>query len=298
MNIEENKYKRIPETKNFGIYLGLDNKGRTSMFVKLTKKPKFNNSSKYLIYDYNRRQDGLYALTVSIAEQQYLGVFNKLVYDLVDTIRDIDYSIVAERMFLQRFYEWKTMFEEGITSTLDFNKIVGLAGELYFMVEFMVDRYGIIDSLNSWGGPLGTNKDFIINNTWFEVKAKSLNKDTIHLNSKSQLVSDSNGYLVVIPYEKSSLASSNSTNLFDLYHKISRLIDIQSLQAEFDRKLANLNFIPDEKYKEINFVFHKIEFYEVNECFPQLSNVDFSEAITNIEYDLFLPGLKQYKIEV
>ena len=70
------------------------------------------------------------------------------------------------------------------------------------------------------------------------------------------------------------------------------------MQLEFDRKLANLNFIPNEKYKEINLLFHQIEFYEVNEKFPQISNVEFDKIITNIEYDLFLPELKQYKVEV
>lgn len=298
MIVEENKYKRIQKTENFGIYLGLDNKGRTSMFVKLSKKPKFINSSKYLIYDYNKRQDGLWALTVSIAEQRYLGVFNKLVFDLVDTVRDTSISVVAERMFMRRFVEWKTLFEQSITSSLDFSKLVGLAGELYFISEFMVEKYGIIDSLNSWCGPLGADKDFNINNTWFEVKTKSLNKDTIHLNSKSQLVSNSIGYLTVVSYEKSSLANSKSTNLFDLYQNISSLIQTPSLQAEFDRKLANLNFVPDEKYKEINLEFHEIVFYEVNGSFPQISNVEFGKAIMNIEYDLFLPEIKQFKVEV
>ncbi|URN92705.1 MAG: PD-(D/E)XK motif protein [Candidatus Pristimantibacillus lignocellulolyticus] len=298
MNVEENKYKRIPKTENFGIYLGLDNEGRTSIFVKLSKKPNFNISSKYLIYYYNKRQDGLWALTVSIAEQRYLGVFNKLVFDLVDTVSNSNITIVAERMFIQRFVEWQTLFEQGITSSLDFSKLVGLAGELYFISTFMINKYGVNDSINSWCGPLGANKDFNVHNTWFEVKTKSLHKDTIHINNMSQLVSNSTGYLTVVSYEKSSLANSKSTNILELYQKISSLIATKSLQAEFDRKLANLDFVPDEKYKEINLEFHEIVFYEVNGTFPQITNIEFGEVITNIEYDLFLPGLIQYKGDV
>ncbi|WP_418302144.1 PD-(D/E)XK motif protein [Lysinibacillus fusiformis] len=298
MKIEENKYKRIPNTNSFGVYIGLDNVGRTSMFVKLSKKPAFTTSSKYLIFEYNKRHDELWALTVAIAEQQYIGVFNKLISDLVDTVSEINHPLVAERMFIQRFIEWKTLFEKEVTSMLDFNKIVGLAGELYFLSEFMIGKYGILDSLNAWSGPLGADKDFNINNTWYEIKTKSFKKDTIHLNSHSQLISNNIGYLTVLSYEKSSLANSNSINLFDLYHKISNLIETQSLQLQFDRKLANLNFIPDEKYKEINLLFHQIEFFEVNEKFPQISNDEFDKVIMNIEYDLFLPELKHYKVEV
>lgn len=298
MKIEENRYKRIPNTHSFGVYIGLDNIGRTSMFVKLSKKPTFTTSSKYLIFEYNKRHDGLWALTVAIAEQKYIGVFKKLVADLVDTVSGLDNSLVAERMFIQRFVEWKTLFEKEVTSMLDYNKIVGLVGELYFLNEFMVEKYGIVDSLNAWSGPLGADKDFNINDTWYEVKTKFFKKDTIHLNNQTQLISNNIGYLTIISYEKSSSANSNSTNLFDIYHKISSLIETQSLQLEFDRKLSNLNFIPDEKYKEINLLFHQIEFYEVNERFPRISNFGYEKVITNIEYDLFLPELKQYKVEV
>lgn len=187
MKIEENKYKRLPNTHSFGLYTGFDNIGRTSLFVKLSKKPSFTTSSKYLIFEYNKRHDGLWALTVSIAEQQYVDVFNKLVADLVNTVCGINNSLVAERMFIQRFIAWKTLFEKEVTSMLDFSKIVGLAGELYFLSEFMFAKYGIVNSLNAWSGPLGADKDFSINDTWFEVKTKSLKKDTIHLNSNSDL---------------------------------------------------------------------------------------------------------------
>lgn len=297
MNFEENKYQRLPNTHSFGLYIGLDSVGRTSLFVKLSKKPTFANGSKYLIFEYSKRQDGLWALIVSISEQRYVGVFNKLVVDLAETVNGNDNSIVAERLFIQRFNEWKTLFEKQVTSMLDFNKIVGLAGELHFLKEYMFNKYGIENSLNAWSGPIGADKDFNINDTWYEVKTKLLKKDTVHINSHTQLHSDYVGYLTIVSYEKSSLANSLATNLFDLYYKISELIEEQHLQLQFDRKLASLNFVPDEKYKEINLLFHQIEFYEVNDNFPKLLNTELDKVMINIEYDLFLPGLKQYKVE-
>lgn len=298
MPIEENKYKRIPNTKAFGIYTGVDNEGRTSLFVKLSKKPNFPTSSKYLIFEYNKRQDGLWAFIVSIAESKYNGVFNKLVLDLVETITEIDNRLTAERMFIKRFLEWKTLFEKEVNEILEFNEIVGLVGELYFLTEFMFGKYGVVNSLHSWSGPIGADKDFVINKTWYEVKTKSSKKDTIHLNNDKQLMANNMGYLTIIPFDKSSLTDSNSVNLFDLYHKISDLIDTAKLQEEFDRKLAMINFIPNEKYKSINFVFYPIEFYRVNENFPKISNLVSDKVIKNIEYDLVITELKAYKVEV
>lgn len=298
MKIEDNKYKRIPDTQNFGLYVGHDNLGRTSLFVKVSKKPTFITNSKYLIFDYNRRNDSLWALTISIANQQYIKVFQKFVDDLVESVSGISNSKVAERKFIQRFREWQTLFEKEVSSIMDFHAIVGLIGELHFLKEFMIKKYGVQESIEAWVGPNGADKDFVINNTWYEIKTKSLNKETIHLNNQNQLFSDKVGYLTIISYEKTSLLNEGSINLLDLYYEISNLIGKQSLQTIFDNKLASVNFIPVDKYRETNVLLHKTDFYKVDQEFPQIQNIEFHNVITNIEYDLFLPELKSYKVEV
>lgn len=295
---EENSYTRINGTDNFGIYLGLDNDGRTSMFVKLSRKPVINFKNTHLIYDYNKRNDGLWALTVSINEHKYTGVFHKLVYDLVDMVRDSNNHIIAERLFLRRFIEWKTLFEESINLEMNFNEVVGLAGELYFLKEFMFERYGVKNSLLAWCGPNGSDKDFILNKVWFEIKTKSFNKKVIHLSNENQLQSKDIGYLTIISYEKSSLTNLESTNLIKLYESICDLISSQSLRIEFDKKLISLNFLPDSKYQDINLEFKEIEFYEINEVFPKVDTGVLHEAITNIKYDLFLPAIKNFRVEL
>jgi len=295
---EENSYTRINGTDIFGIYLGFDNEGRTSMFVKLSRKPTINLKNTHLIHEYNKRNDGLWALTVSINEDKYKGVFHKLVYDLVDIVRDSNSPTIAERLFLRRFIEWKTLFEEYVNSELNFNEIVGLAGELYFLKEFMFERYGVNDSLLAWCGPNGSDKDFILNKIWFEIKTKSFNKKIIHLSNENQLQSQYIGYLTIISYEKSSLIDFKSTNLIKLYKAICNLIPNQGLRIEFDKKLTNLNFVPDAKYQDINLEFKDIEFYEINEVFPKVNTDNLHEAITNIKYDLFLPAIKKFRVEL
>lgn len=295
MSSQGNKYKRIPDTNALGIYLGTDDKNRQSMFVKLTKKPRLPYNSEYLIFDCNVRSDGLWALTVSVTEPDYEGVFNKLVYDLADTVKSNFNPIIAERVFIQRFDEWKNLFNIKIEKILGYSQIIGLAGELYFMYEYLFDKYGVSESIQSWGGPIGADKDFQIGKVWYEVKSKSLNKATIHLNSHTQLFSKNFGYLVVNSYEKSSLSNNSSLNLLDLYNLISDKIKSISLQKEFDIKLANMNFVPHEEYKNTNIIFHNIDFYRVDNTFPQISVSEGSNAITRIEYDLYLPAIESYR---
>lgn len=297
MSIQENRYKRLPNTNQFGIYYGIDDEGRKSLFVKLRRKPNLSHPGKYLIFASNRRTDDLWAFTVSIDDSKYEGVFKKLIYDLVDTVQSTSNSIVAERLFLQRFDEWKSLFNQRIEKKLDFAKTVGLAGELYFIQKFLIQKFGIISSIKGWSGPIGADKDFQIGQEWFEVKTKSLNKLTVHINSHTQLISQRNGFLVVIPYEKSSISNIHSMNLLDLYKNISDQIVDVDLQKEFDTKLANMDFVPHEEYREINLEFHNIEFYEVDKEFPKVSVSGNSNAIVGVEYDIFLPELQKFKIE-
>ncbi|TCI53776.1 PD-(D/E)XK motif protein [Exiguobacterium sp. SH1S21] len=297
MTIEENQYKRITGTDNFGIYIGTDNNGRTSMFVKLKNKPKYRNGNKYLIYDFNKRSDNLWAMTVSISDQRFSGVFDKLVNDLVEITQNKS-ILLAERIFINRFNEWKTMFDKKVSLDLDYSQMVGLAGELYFLYEYMFKKYGIHESITSWTGPNGAEKDFITNDTWYEIKTKRLNKDTVHVNNQMQLSSESIGYLAIVSYESSSQLNKRATNLLQLYEKINALLETKETQIEFENKLLHLGFIPNENYKEFNFLFHDIDFYMVDSSFPKIHKDDSAHAITNVKYDIYLPGIMQYRIEV
>lgn len=298
MTNSSNKYTRISKTHHFGIHVGFDEFNRSSLFVKLSKKPNLAFSNKYLFYECNQRKDQRWGLTISLMDEQYKDVFSKLVDDLVQTVLSTNNPLVAERKFINRFIEWQSLFEKEVNSSLSFTQIVGLLGELYFLKEFMIPKYGANKSLAYWVGPTGADKDFILEQTWYEVKTKSINKEFIHLNSNTQLVSENIGYLTVLTYEKTSIENSKSINLFNLYSDILYSLQLEDLKETFKKKLRDLNFVLDEKYKEVNIQIHNIEFYEVNEHFPRISLDSLENIIFNINYDLFLPGIQQYKTEV
>lgn len=292
--IKENKYKRLPNTNFFGMYVGTDNQGRTSLLVRLSKKPKIKGNSKYLRYDLNQRVDSKWAFVISIDNNSYKSVFMKLVNNLVEAIKDESHSIVAEKLFIQELEKWQTLFDSEVSLKLEFSKVVGLIGELFFLYTFLKTNVGINDAIKSWGGPQGANKDFQTTNTWFEIKTKSLSKTTVHMNNHMQLDSEELGYLTVISFEKSSEANDKSWNLNKLYDAISREIIDKAIQEEFDSKLNLIGFIQKEDYKEINVQLHSIEFYLVDKYFPKIMTSGTSSTIINLQYDLFLPELKEF----
>lgn len=253
--IKENKYKRLPNTNFWGMYIGIDDQGRESLLVRLSKKPSIKRDSKYLKYELNKRVDGKWAFVISIDNTSYKNVFMKFIKNLVDVIKDEPSPITAEKLFVQEFEKWQTLFDSELSLKLEFSKTVGLIGELFFLYTFLRNNIGINDAIKSWGGAQGANKDFQTKNTWFEIKTKSLNKSIVHINNHMQLDSEILGYLTVISFEKSSEASNNSWNLNKLYDVISYEITDQAVQEEFDSKLNSIGFTQKEDYKEVNNVY-------------------------------------------
>lgn len=295
--MSNNKYTRIPDTETLGIYLGEDDRGRSSMFIKLSKKPSFTLQNKHLHYECNKRSDNLWALTVSIIDEAYISVFYKLVFDLVDTLKEATSTVIAERLFIKRFTEWQKLFEQSYLKKLNQKEIIGLIGELFFLDKYIIPRYGELKGINSWCGPLGTNKDFIIDNLWFEVKTKSVNNNTIHISNESQLKSKDKGYLCIVEFEYSSPVNILAFNLISLYHKILNSIDSKNLKIKFQKKLSLLNFSLNKEYEEINLEFTNTIFYIVDKNFPKIANEPFEKVFINLKYEIFLPGINEFKVE-
>ncbi|RNE16610.1 PD-(D/E)XK motif protein [Lacticaseibacillus paracasei] len=296
--MEPNHFTRLPNTVIFGIYEGVDDFGRKSFLVKLSKDPQFKFKTKYLVYAIRQRSiDDQWAMTVSIDDNRYTGVFQALINDLADVTRQVSDQQAAERLFLQRFNTWRTLFVNKIEDQMGFLAIIGLAGELLFLKEKIIPEYGADTAIISWNGPDGGDKDFVTANEWFEIKTKSFSKPTVHINNTIQLAPEGPGRLVVIPYSKSTAADPETYTLMGLYEDISGMIDNEDMRTAFERKLANVGFVPDDKYRDPSFRFHPFEQYRVDAGFPHVKFDPRESAISRIEYDLYLPDLQRFRIE-
>lgn len=293
----ENKFKRMKNTDILGVYYGMDSMRRPSVLIKLQKKPIIEDEIKFMDTNIAQRRDGKWALIISLTNQDLFGVFQKFIDDLVETISGENVLLAAERRLVQRYYEWRILFEQQSQKHLDFTEIQGLFGELFFIKNFLFDKYGVSKTISAWVGPMGADKDFMFHNIWYEVKTKALNKDTIHVNSKTQLTSAEEGCLVIISCEKSSPEPLRSFNLMELYFDIINIIPDDKSKADFQKKLALIDFVPNDFYTGQNFLFHEITYYKVSNSFPSIPINIIDKAITNIEYDLYIPNLKNCRLE-
>lgn len=292
--LKSNQFIRNSESDIIDIYSGLDDLQRPAILIKLKNKPNVVIKTQVLETNINLRKDNMWALLISLTNNKLIGVFEKLSIDLISSISNEKNQIIAERKLIQRYNEWQCLFEEEANKKLDFKEVQGLLGELYFINNILIPKQGVTKAISSWIGPIGGNKDFQLENTWFEIKTKSVNKNTIHISNKNQLFSEQLGYLTIVDCEKTSSELYNSINLITLYENICNQIKDENTLIDFMKKLASLNFIPSEYYQQFNFIIQGITFYEINDSFPQISISSLENAICNLRYDLSLPALTKY----
>ncbi|MBG9977796.1 PD-(D/E)XK motif protein [Ruoffia tabacinasalis] len=289
-----NTHKRIKGTDQVGIFIGEDEEQRFSLLIVFTEKPKVTVNSNVILSSVRLRKDRDWALEISLLDENYRGVFQILIDDLVSVVLPEKNQLFAERKILKRYNEWTQLFEEFRENRLSYPMMQGLAGELFFINNVLTKHYEIEDIIKAWIGPNGGNQDFHFSDNWYEVKTKSRNKNSVTISNDFQLNATSDGDLVVIDCEKTSINNAKGVNIMDLYESIADKIYDQQTLHNYNKKLYNLKFVPSEEYREPNFLISKIVHYNITEEFPKLIETPNLNAFHNIKFDVSLPAIKQF----
>ncbi len=144
------------------------------------------------------------------------------------------------------------------------------------------------------------NKDFSVEETWYEIKTINPSSTTVKISSIQQLSSDSKGSLVVIRVEEmaDSYDAEKSTINKLCQSIISKINDSETKDA-FLQKLSDIGYDFCDDLGNKNYSVSKIENYNVNEEFPILRESDIkSEAINNVSYELILKLIAAFKEEL
>ena len=173
-------------------------------------------------------------------------------------------------------------------------EIMGLIGEMLFLKNEMIPAYGTDKAIDSWMGSEKTNKDFSVDNVWYEVKAVSAGKDSVHISSIEQLDSDATGYLAVYKLEKMS-PGYDGVKLSSLANEIMTLVSNDFYKEMFAGKLMSYGFDWSSDYD--NFVYSQSSFakYVVSEGFPRISRSSIALPIVKVQYELILSNIDKYK---
>lgn len=291
--------KRYAVNSVLGVYYGMSNDGYLRIsFMSVLSAPKMESTKLLRVTQGSEGRD-VFWTCFDLLQSDARKVFFTFCENLIEAITDIDDERIAVRILEKRYVTWKTMFKHDYSRKVSREVLQGLYGELYFLKNYMIEKYGINDSVISWSGPDDRSKDFSINRDWYEIKTVGANSSSVNISSLSQLSSDYDGHLVILRSERMSDGFDNGEACInDLFKYIISMIDSEIVESVFFSKLSAYGYdISDDSFTA-KFDIKAMQRYRVSDGFPRLTERDIQKnEICDVSYSLIINSLKQYMEE-
>lgn len=288
-------YQRVDDTHPVNLYLGIDDMSRWTLLLVCDNRPKPLFSSKVISVRLGKRNDSRWALSFSLIDDNYKDLFILFCNDIIETSRPLKNK--GSSYVISRYEEWKNMLANSKNGLLSDLQIKGLLGEMYFIENELISLYGIEEAVSSWMGPELGHQDFVIDNTWYEVKTVSSGMEEVRISSVEQLDRKEDGKLIIVFVDKTSVTNEKALNLNSIYYKLlSQMID-DDIKIVFNKKLFKLGYYPRPEYEDEDYTFmiSGVSHYCVTESFPCLRRNSIPSNIIRADYTISLPAIRSYR---
>lgn len=284
---------------NIKVYKGNNKAGNRIYFIISSLEPKSLISTKLIdvekLYDYSRNEWSL-LFTLKSNSNSSLDMFK---YIFKDILNSVNFNISERKSLVDlctRYEHWQQLLSR-LPDSFGRLKQQGLLAELLVLRDNLIPNYGVDKALEMWQGPKGAKQDFILPESWIEVKSTNLGKREIHISSLEQLDSPiSYGELFVVTLQESNAYDSSAICLSTVIDEIESEINDDLIAIDFKEKLLLVGY-GQNKENELYFRVCDIESYRVNEEFPKIKRNDISTAITKVSYTLNLEAISNFKIK-
>lgn len=287
-------FKRIDERHPLQLYIGRDEKNRITLLNISNDEPCKLNSTKMIEVFIGKRQDNKWATSFSLFDNEYEDQFLNFCLDIYESTRSLNDSFRSGMFVATRYKKWMEMLNKKNLGLLSISEIKGLIGEIFFLHRVLSKENGLSKAIASWLGPFRADQDFIINDTWYEIKNTTLDSPTVKISSISQLDSTYTGHLVVFRMEKTSSTDLSKITLNSIIQDVLKDAEDNDKTVFLDI-LSNHGYVFREEYNDICFRFHRFDKYKIENDFPCVRRNQISMAVENVEYNLLLSSIENYK---
>lgn len=290
---ETKTFRRIDDEHQLDIFLGYNEESKPTMIIMVTGKEVNIESSRSIEVKLFKKDDSRLNISFSLLDVSMEAIFYKFCEDIIESSRNINKSN-ALNYIIGRWDCWKLMFKKNTNDLLNENQICGLLGELIFLKEYMIPKYGESVAIKSWMGPEKSHKDFEVEDTWYEVKTIKSGALTIKISSVEQLDSENLGHLNIVVLDKTNEKCSESLSLNSYVNKLQEMLDEFENELIFRNKLGHADYCYDEEYDKYNYKFIQNKRYDVDEKFPRIKKEDLGNAIVKASYDILINEIYEY----
>lgn len=290
---ENNSYRRVDSKHILDIYVGYNQHKQMSMIITEIGELKDIQSSKCIGVKIYEKLPNKVSISFNLIDKSMSKLFLQFCNDIIESTRDVDPN-KAIKFISERWKYWVMMFDKPYTDLLSEKQIIGLLGELIYLKEYMIPKYGIRKSIDSWLGQNKSHKDFEVDNTWYEIKVIKPSSLTVKISSIEQLDSNNIGNLVTITLDKTNKQVENCITINEYYEELESIITNFEDILKLRQKLAQGGYYKNEEYDKYVYKFINKNEYIVDSNFPKLSKMNFSEGIVKASYELSLDFIEQF----
>lgn len=291
-NQESESYSRYDGEHPFDVYLGVDQAGRKSLALIMNARRERIGSTKTIDAQFYKRDDGQLMLCFSLVDDQFRDIFYKFCEDIIESTR-LNHKEDGFAPVIERWETWLKFFAK-TSLPLSESEIIGLIGEVYFLKNVMIPKFGQDVSLESYIGADRAHKDFEVKDTWYEVKSIHNGVRTVKISSIEQLDSSQNGQLEILTFDQGSSTNENSITLNSIVKSFKDSLE-RKWQLMFDEKMRKVGYIEDERYDEYIYLFVSMDEYIVTSEFPKLSKDELPNGITKASYEIDISAIQGFK---
>lgn len=291
----EGTFQRVEVDHILDIYIGKNSSNKRALLILSSTEPDNIVESKAIEIRKNLREDGQWATSFSLVDENKDHVFVRLCWDLIESARRAPTNDKAIEVVMRRYLEWQKLMLNG-NDLLSDEVIKGIIGELIYARDFLSVERKWEHVISAWLGPQARDKDFVFEDTWTEVKTIRRGKESVTISSLEQLSSEVDGLLAVMLIDKTSNTDTSGFSFNGLISSVRTEIESNpQVLLEFERKLISLGYVERKEYDEMFYSFAGARFFDVNQEFPKIEASSIPREIIKAKYDIDLVGLANFE---
>lgn len=302
----ENQFNQVPvgmalarmkvENSPISAFYGRSESGNFRLAFLTENPPILIDSTAHLKVVQWSEGPSVYWTSFELLAESAKQVFFVLCENLINATIGCQSEEIAIVAIKNRFSTWKKLFKNPSSAMTD-ETYKGLFGELYFLKNWMIQKYGSNIAVNSWSGADRTAKDFSVSKDWFEIKTVSTNAETVKISSLTQLDSPFVGKLVLVKTEKmSDEYDDGECSVEQLMTSILDQISDESVKDLFVEKVVQYGYdIDNTNLNSHKYRTSKMCFYKVDNDFPKITAKEVPNIeIVRVSYELSISSIEKY----
>ncbi|MFF0389252.1 PD-(D/E)XK motif protein [Kitasatospora sp. NPDC004615] len=239
-----------------------------------------------------------YELQVVLTANELREVFNPLVADVADTVRDAPGAAAALTAAVERFERWQDLLRAVGRDGLGPEARRGLVGELLVLHDHILPVVAADAAVEAWTGPSGANQDFQLPGVAVETKASTAKQPrSIRIASERQLDDTGTPSLLLSLAMLDERRGGSGESLNRLVDRIRDRLTSPAVRAAFDGRLVQAGYLPGQRdlYDEPRYALRDLRFWHVRENFPRIVEADLPDGVGDCTYHVSTSGLDQHR---